>query len=74
MSRSRRRTPMCGWTKAASEKQDKQRTSRAARKQVRQVLAGDPSADLPPKMPRRYLSKDGKQRFDPARYPEGMRK
>jgi hypothetical protein len=72
MSRSRRKTPITGITTARSDKQDKRLDHRAERAAVRDALA---HAQDPPRHPRgQYFEKDGKQRFDPERHPELMRK
>jgi hypothetical protein len=69
MSRSRRNNPICGWTTARSEKEDKRIANRISRRtpvtekpQIRAV------SDI------WAFAKDGKQRFDPAEYPKLMRK
>ena len=77
MSRSRRRTPICGITTADSEKQDKRIANRKLRRKVRVAIRADAEGELPA---RRVVSnpwcmdKDGKMRFDPARYPKYLRK
>ncbi|WP_420128493.1 hypothetical protein [Longimicrobium sp.] len=77
MSRSRRRTPICGITTAKSEKKDKRIANRTLRRRVRATLHGDPHAPLP--LPREVsdpwlMDKDGKMPIDPARHPKIMRK
>jgi len=78
MSRSRRRTPVCGFTTARSEKQDKAAAHRRERRRVHAVLATDPARDLLPH--RRELSnvwayaKDGKQYLGPDTRAEYLRK
>jgi hypothetical protein len=78
MSRSRRRTPICGITTADSEKRDKQIANRRLRRAVSRVLRSDAEADVLPH--RRELSnpwlmdKDGKQRFDPEKHAKELRK
>lgn len=78
MSRSRRRTPVCGITTAASEKQDKVAAHRRERRQVHAVLGVEPARDVLPH--RRELSnvwtyaKDGKQYLGPHTRPEYLRK
>jgi hypothetical protein len=65
MSRSKKKTPFCGLSKAGSEKDDKRRANRTLRRKAR---AGDPEnapvlravADV------WAMAKDGKVRFDPA--------
>lgn len=71
MSRSVRSNPVCGMTCAKSEKQDKALQHRALRAAVRGALAN--GSDIP-RQRRRWMSKDGKQRFNPTTYPKGMRK
>ena len=72
MSRSRRKTPVCGITTARSDKEDKRLNHRAERAAVRDALAHH--AD-PPRHPRgQYFDKDGKMRFRPEEHPELMRK
>lgn len=69
MSRSRRRTPVCGITTARSEKEDKIAAHRRERRRVHTVLGVEPARDLLPH--RRELSnvwsyaKDGKQYLGP---------
>jgi len=77
MSRSRRKTPICGITTAQSEKQDKRIANRRLRCRVRSALRGDPDALLP--LLREVsdpwlMDKDGKMLLDPVRHPEIMRK
>ena len=77
MSRSRRKTPICGITTAESEKQDKRIANRRLRRRVRSALRGDPDAPLPllREVSNPWLmDKDGKMLVDPARHPEIMRK
>lgn len=78
MSRSKKKTPVSGYTTASSEKEDKRKNNRKVRKAVRQVLAGDPHAEVLPhehELTNPWLmDKDGKGRFDPAQFPKGMRK
>ena len=78
MSRSRRKTPACGITTAASEKDDKRYAQRAERRINHQLLATSGDGDSL-KATRAVsdpwsMDKDGKQRFDPQRFPELMRK
>jgi len=66
MSRSRRKTPIIGWTTADSEKQDKRLANRRLRHRVRQTLRVNPHAELP--LLREVsnvwlMDKDGKQRI-----------
>ena len=75
MSRSRRKTPVCGHTTAESEKKDKRIHNRKFRRLAKTV--NDPDS-----MPQKSyevtdpwtMDKDGKQRFDPGQFPRGMRK
>ena len=75
MTPSRRKTPVCGITKAESEKRDKLLHNRAFRRKERQ-------ATDPDEMPQKgcevtnvwSMGKDGKHRFDPTKWPDGMRK
>ena len=77
MSRSRRKVPICGITKAESEAEDKARSARKLRRKVRQAeLDGD---EVLPENPREVfntysMAKDGKRTFDQERWPQGMRK
>jgi len=78
MSRSARRSPVIGNTTAPSEKEDKQLAHRRHRRRVDQALGQDPET---PVLPHRretsnpwMMDKDGKQRFDPQRFPELLRK
>jgi len=75
VSRSRRKTSICGWTCARSEKQDKRLANRAFRHRVKGALA---TGRMMPQQREvsQVLSwdKDGKQWFDPDRFPEEMRK
>ncbi len=78
MSRSRRKTPACGNTTAVSEKDDKRYAHRAERRVNHQFLATTGDGDAL-KATRAVsnpwsMDKDGKQRFDPQRFPELMRK
>lgn len=78
MSRSKKRTPVCGMTGAASEKQDKRLYNRRYRRVCNQAIHVDPTRELLPLL--RELSnpgameKDGKMRFDPRGRPELLRK
>jgi len=72
MSRSRRKNPFCGITTARSEKQDKRAEHHAERASVRGALALQTEPEPRPRG--QYWEKDGKQRFDPVKWPEGMRK
>ena len=78
MSRSRRKTPVCGITTAQSEKQDKRIANRRFRRAIRQQMQAEPQVEVLPQ--RREVSdvwamdKDGKTRFDPEQHPKEMRK
>lgn len=83
MSRSRRRSPFCGITTARSEKADKRQAHRRLRVRLRSAVARVLSIapDAEPAWPRLrdvsnvwMMAKDGKFRFDPARWPRHMRK
>lgn len=77
MSRSRRKSPHCGFTTAESEKRDKAASHRVYRHALRHAISRDP--DTPPPTERQLtnpysMGKDGKMRFDPKRDPKLMRK
>lgn len=74
MSRSFRRTPVCGITKAESDRDFKRRGHRAVRAAERAALAH--ARDIPGwrEIFNGWGDKDGKSRFDPERFPELMRK
>ena len=78
MSRSRRHEPLHGWTCSESEKSDKRRHNRLMRRTVNQqlpVIDDDIELSQPEELDNVYSwDKDGKMRFDPAKYPELMRK
>jgi len=75
MSRSYRKTPVCGWSCAESEKRDKQLANRALRCRVRAALATGRTIPVQREVSQVYaFSKDGKQRFDPEEHPREMRK
>lgn len=71
MSRSRKRSPFCGNTKAYSEKQDKQLSNRRLRRKVHMgawnLRLRDVSATW-------AFAKDGRHRFDANARPDLMRK
>ena len=73
MSRSRKKNPVCGYV-AESDKKWKTESNKKLRRKVK----SDPeeNADLRLKdVSNVYASnKDGKGRFDPEKYPKGMRK
>jgi hypothetical protein len=76
MSRSRRHTPVTGITKSESDKRDKVLAHRRQRRRVRTALA---SGHVEVTTRRQAgdvwsFAKDGKQRFDPQRWPQLMRK
>ena len=75
MSRSYRKTPICGMTTAVSDKAFKKAEHKRAR---RAVNASDLSHDEPP-AGKSFgnpwgARKDGKQWIDPRRFPDIMRK
>lgn len=78
MARSRRKNPVTGNTKARSEKKDKKFANRKDRRLNKEILEAtqDDSETLPKKTTsnRWDMDKDGKNRFDPEQWPEGMRK
>lgn len=67
MSRSRKKTPICGITTAESEKDDKARAHRQERSHVRRLIETDPDAIPAPKTfgDPWGAAKDGKQYFRP---------
>ena len=83
MSRSRRKHPFCGITASGfkyGEHEDKKRASRRLRHKTRQIIRSCNVLSDPILPVLRELSsvwwfrKDGKQRFDPNRSPDCMRK
>jgi hypothetical protein len=75
MSRSYRKTPVCGITTARSEKQDKAIAHgriRAALKSAESEFEFSGIRKL--KQDPWSMGKDGKQTFDPAKHPDLMRK
>jgi hypothetical protein len=78
MSRSRRRTPIVGHTKAESEKKDKQRANRRIRRVTRVKLRSNPEQDLLPHVRELsdpwMMSKDGKQWLARPDDPRDLRK
>ena len=78
MSRSRQKISRTGMTTARSEKKDKQRSSRAYRRQVNAQLQGGRWFDWFPKRNEVRdcwtFAKDGKQWFDEDAFPQLMRK
>lgn len=78
MSHSSRRHPVIGITTATSEKSDKQLAHRRHRRRVHVVLDQDPDTPVLPHSretsDRWTMAKDGKQRFDPRRFSELLRK
>ena len=79
MSRSKRKTPVCGVTTSPSEKDDKKQCYRKMRRATKEALREDPDEATPPEHCREVfnkwlIAKDGKQRFDPTDWPAGMRK
>ena len=78
MSRSKRRTPVCGNAGARSEKQDKRLYNRRYRRVCKQALHVNATRALLPLL-REYsnvgaMDKDGKFWFDPRERLELMRK
>ena len=78
MSRSKKRTPVCGMSGARSEKQDKRIYNRRYRHACKQALHADPGRELLPVLREcgnaAAMAKDGKAWFDPQERPELMRK
>jgi len=78
MSRSKKRTPVCGMTSARSEKQDKRLYNRRYRRICKQIIHADPTRELLPSLSEYSntwaMDKDGKVRFDPRNRPELLRK
>lgn len=75
MSRSRRKTPVTGITKAESEKRDKVLAHRRQRRRVHTALASGVAEVITRRKAGDVWSfaKDGKSRFDPRRWPKLMR-
>lgn len=83
MSRSRRKTPvrgMCGSRHHASEKDDKRRFNRKMRRKNKVVLETVSDTEALVLKHKDEIedvwafNKDGKQRFDPKKFPKEMRK
>ena len=78
MSRSRKKTPITGITTAESEKKDKRLANRSERRINKWLLKYyQDEAKLRAKREVSNvwgMDKDGKQRFDPTKYPQLMRK
>ncbi len=75
MTRSRRKQPICGITKAKSEKQDKRRACRVLRRENKvRLRAGNELMTVREASDIWDMAKDGKRPFDPEAFPEGMRK
>jgi hypothetical protein len=78
MSRSRRKSPVCGATVSPSDKLDKRLANRRVRRAVSSALQVDPERDVLPHHRELTdpwdMAKDGKTRFDPDSSPELMRK
>ncbi len=76
MARSRRKAPVAGHTTAISEKEDKRAYNRRYRHVAKQAVGvGDEEKPLPDLREHSGpwgMDKDGKGRFDPETYPEGM--
>ena len=75
MSRSRRKTPVVGWTLAESEKGDKQKANRKLRRLAKEAVRLAKEPPIQRETSNIWLmDKDGKQRFDPSEHPKLMRK
>lgn len=78
MSRLRRKHTFSGILNADSEKEDKSHYNRCFRQAVEQFLRTDPNGESLPILREHRdpwsMNKDGKIRFDPAKYPNLMRK
>jgi len=75
MSRSRRKTPICGWSCAESEKKDKQLANRTFRRVGKRALVAEKAMPLLQELSQVYdFAKNGKQVFDPRKRPKEMRK
>ncbi len=76
MSRSKRKTPVTGWTKSESDKKDKKITNKKFRRISKTQLDkyDEDSILVEVKDISHVTSKDGKQRFDPNEFPDLMRK
>jgi len=79
MSRSRRKTPITGWTTSKSEKKDKQIANRRFRRREKQAIY---HGEEPPEDPNEVsnpwdFAKDGKQYIDEEtrkKFPSWLRK
>jgi hypothetical protein len=76
MSRSKKKTPICGIAANNSEKEDKRRVNRKFRHKERIAINKDkdPPEDLDEIETEWEFNKDGRQYFDPDKFPELMRK
>ena len=80
MSRSRKKTPISGITKARSEKQDKRIANRRYRSRVKHQLrnledAEGVSLSIVREVTNVWsMAKDGKRWYDPEKYPWVLRK
>ncbi len=83
MSNSYKKTPICGITKAESEKKDKRFANRNLRREAKETINTALESDtfdalIVPIMRevscRWSFAKDGKQFFDPMKHPKEMRK
>jgi hypothetical protein len=76
MSRRRRKTPITGVTKSESDTRDKVLAHRRQRRRVRTALASGVAEVITRRKAGDVwrVAKDGKQRFDPRRWPQLMRK
>lgn len=78
MSRSRKRTPICGITTAISEKQNKRHYSRRYRRACKMLLRSHDLSELLPILKEFSdvwtMDKDGKNWFNAEHFPKYMRK
>ena len=77
MARSRRSTPCCGITTSESEKSEKQNNNRRLRRKVKTVIESNDLECIPEirEVSNEWsMSKDGRKRFDPEKFPELLRK
>ncbi|MDY4280900.1 MAG: hypothetical protein SOX56_07525 [[Pasteurella] mairii] len=76
MSRSYKKTPICGITSAESEKQDKRIANRRFRRNARQLvkIGKEPPFNIRVVSNVYSFDKDGKQYFSAMKYPYLLRK
>ena len=76
MTRSRKKTPICGHTCRESEKKDKRYANRAFRKRTHDAIASgnEPPRDIAEVSEVWTFAKDGKQYLDPEQFPGVIRK